>query len=142
MIAQGGDILAWLDDAISRREKTARAVGWDTVESGEYLWDTKYLILRHGDESLVTTELDPNLAEHVALNDPASVLRRCAADRKLLKLHNVPAVVDPDSGARPDDRSCVGCGFNNQEEPMVDDVNDCPTLHAVAEGYGRTGDER
>lgn len=142
MIAHGGDILAWLDDAISRREKTARAVGWDTVQSGEYLWDTKYLILRRGDESLVTTELDPNLAEHVALNDPASVLRRCAADRKLLALHNTPGVIFPDAAYMDDNRWCVGCGFGNDGEALTPEVNDCPTLNALAEGYGWTGGER
>lgn len=81
-------------------------------------------------------------AKHITLHDPVSVLRRCAADRKLMALHNVPAVVYPNSGARADDRRCVGCGFDSHEEPMVDDVNDCPTLRALAEGYGWTGGEQ
>lgn len=33
------------------------------------------------------------------------------------------------------ERSCVGCGFDNQEERRTPDVNECPTLRALALAY-------
>lgn len=133
MTAQGEDILAFLDAAITAREEAARAVGFDTIETGDYLWGAKYLILRRGDESKAAPEMDAGLADHIALNAPASVLRRCAADRKLIAEHGPVGHWD---------LGCKGCGFNNQEESMVDHYQDCPVLRALAEGYGWTEGER
>ncbi|MFW3477386.1 DUF6221 family protein [Streptomyces microflavus] len=73
------------------------------------------------------------ILELIALHQPASVLRRCAADRKLIAEHGPCS--DQDLG-------CKGCGFNNQEESMVDHYEDCPVLCGIAEGYGRTEGER
>jgi hypothetical protein len=142
MTAQGEDILAWLDNAITVREEAARAVGMDCFGLHTWPWGATHLVEFSGAQRFVGAELDEELVKHVVLHDPESVLRRCAADRKLLAIHNVPALVYPDSSARADDRRCVGCGFDSHEEPMVDDVNDCPTLNALAEGYGWAGGER
>lgn len=89
MTARGEDILAYLDRAITARENAARAVGYDTIETGNYLWGTKYLVLRRGDETKAAPEMDGSLADHIALNDPESVLRRCAADRRLVDLYTI-----------------------------------------------------
>ncbi|WP_027930682.1 DUF6221 family protein [Amycolatopsis thermoflava] len=58
---------------------------------------------------------------HVAHHDPASVLRRCAADRKLLELH------EP-QGSR---KYCGECGGTDYPVSWP-----CPTLQYLAEGYG------
>jgi hypothetical protein len=68
-------------------------------------------------------------------NDPAAVLRRCAADRKILDIHHYAG------GNRWDQYACHGCGYDDTGY-LVDHANDCETLLALAEGYGLTDDER
>ncbi|MFF7631514.1 DUF6221 family protein [Streptomyces cyaneofuscatus] len=133
MTAQGEDVLAYLDAAIARVETAARAVDYDTIETGDYLWGTKYLVLRRDDEAKAAPEMDAELADHIALHDPQSVLRRCAADRKLIAEHGPFSATD---------LSCKGCGLNGHEEMVTGYYEDCPVLCAIAEGYGRTEGER
>ncbi|MFF2864596.1 DUF6221 family protein [Streptomyces rubiginosohelvolus] len=136
MTARGEDILAYLDRAISKTEKTARAAAEDTElgwTDGDELGDAVY-----GATYVGTIASDPygfmseGTRSHIALHDPESVLRRCAADRKLIAEHGPCS--DQDLG-------CKGCGFNNQEESMVDHYEDCPVLLHLAEGYGWTEGE-
>ncbi|MEV5451535.1 DUF6221 family protein [Streptomyces sp. NPDC052535] len=130
MTAQGGDILAWLETAITRREETARTVGYGRIETGEYLWVSRYLILLDGPngESKVTTEMPAELAEHIAANDPESVLRRCAADRKLLELH----------GGRG--HGCPAYDYDGDLDEFARFYNHeaCPVVQHLAESYGWT----
>ncbi len=63
---------------------------------------------------------------------PARMLRRYAADRKILADH---AALGFDGGVY-----CVGCGVDYESGPHVENINDCPTLLALAEGYGLTPD--
>ncbi|WP_399553895.1 DUF6221 family protein (plasmid) [Streptomyces anulatus] len=140
MTAQGEDILAYLDRVITRVETAARATTdhqpydqWDAVGD-----DRDTATARMHWEVLKVARMHPtpaarDLAQHIALHDPESVLRRCAADRKLIAEHGPCS--DQDLG-------CKGCGFNNQEESMVDHYEDCPVLCALAEGYGWTEGER
>lgn len=145
MTAQGGDILAWLDGALGERESTARAalsfgsgfVGSDTCVYGTGDGGPYLSVVVPGFEGQAEAA-----TKHFALYGPADVLRRCAADRKVLALHNVPGVVFPDGAYMDDNRWCVGCGYANDGEPLTFDVNDCPTLRALAEGYGWLGGER
>ncbi|WP_435606668.1 DUF6221 family protein [Streptomyces ardesiacus] len=131
------DLLAWLETAISEREAAARAVGYDEIETVDYLWGTKHLLLRRGDESKASTELDADLANHIALHDPASVLRRCAADRKLLDLHR-----PQQTGAGfPDVQECRTCSSDSLGDGYQYLMPaPCPSLLALAEGYGWTED--
>ena len=126
-----GDLLAWLETAISAREEAARAVGWDTIETVDYLWSTKHLLLRRADESSATSELDADLATHIALNDPQSVLRRCATDRKLLELHKPVEMTGETADA------CAVCEVTG-DYPYYP----CATIRLLAEGYGWTGGDR
>ncbi|HEX3782732.1 MAG TPA: DUF6221 family protein [Pseudonocardiaceae bacterium] len=81
----------------------------------------------------------PDVADLIAHNDPASVLRRCAADRKILAEHG-----QADFGAYGD-RLCRRCRYEDDElEP--DELHHwvvwpCPTLTALAEAYGITTEE-
>jgi hypothetical protein len=151
--AQGEDILAWTDRAISVREAAATAAAFpygrhwvqgfpEKHKDPEmrYAWDADMVHLSEDDPHIAYQCLSDEIAALTVLNDPASVLRRCAADRKLLKLHRL------DGGW-----SCVVCAAEEREEedtegqiersrPAIDFP--CPTLRAVAEGYGWTGGER
>lgn len=78
-------LVRWLGEQLDEDERTARAVGYDRIETGEYLWGSRYLILRReGGESKVTTELSDELALHVSKWDPARVLREIDAKRQTL----------------------------------------------------------
>ena len=87
MTAQGEGILVWLDDAIRERERTAR----NTESEGGQSWREDPFVYGVRDQAnvMVVRSREDRAASivHIALNDPASVLRRCAADRKLLELH-------------------------------------------------------
>lgn len=69
--------------------------------------------------------------DHIARHDPTAVLRRCAADRKILKEH-APA------GGSYEPYACQGCGSDSEWGALVEHTNDCPTLQALGEGYGLT----
>jgi hypothetical protein len=66
-------------------------------------------------------------AAHIALNDPARVLARCAADREIVALH--VSSPDPDQDGRD---FCDGC----------DHAAPCPTLRALATAYAGPEGER
>jgi hypothetical protein len=138
MTAQGGDVLAWLETAITERENVAR----DACDGGEGRWHSGWCpegeleegetngagISDERDRTVVYDEGRPSKAQsvHVALNDPASVLRRCAADRKLLnlhagKMHSCPATDET--------------GYLD-EWTQFDHSEVCPVVEHLAEGYG------
>jgi hypothetical protein len=149
MTAPGEDILAWLETAISEREETARRAtrtAWRTHDTHLDLGGHTATVLtgERNDTQLLawvpTMSHEPwdearnawNNAEHIALNDPASVLRRCAADRKLLnlhagKMHSCPATDETDY---------------LDEWTEFDHSQACPVILLLAEGYGWTGGER
>ncbi|RIH58105.1 hypothetical protein D3C59_37200 [Streptomyces sp. SHP22-7] len=69
---------------------------------------------------------------HAALHDPESVLRRCAADRKLLELH---------SGR------CHSCPAKDEsgyldEWTQFDYGDVCPVVELLADSYGWTEGKR
>ena len=140
MTAQGEDILAWLDTAITRREQTAHAAAdavggpsWDGSErdvSARDSGDTVADGVMYGD---MYEPMRQEACDHIALNDPESVLRRCAADRRLIAEHG------PFSER---DWGCKGCGLDGLEELITSYYEDCPVLVAIAEGYGWTEGER
>jgi hypothetical protein len=88
-----------------------------------------------------TTLIDAAVLQSATLCDcggPASVLRRCAADRKILEHHS------PVGGGWPGHYVCAGCGYDGGycPEPYTEHVNDCPTLLALSEGYGLAEEQR
>lgn len=60
---------------------------------------------------------------HIAAEDPIFVLRQCARDLRVLDRH-----------VEDRDRSCVGCGFDSQEERM--EQWPCPEILDLTEAYG------
>lgn len=72
------------------------------------------------------------MAEHIVHNDPAAVLRRCEADRKILARHRL----NPDVHFEP---ACLGCGtYGDMELSETDNLNDCPELLDLAHAHGLT----
>lgn len=135
------DLHAWITQQVDRVEETAQAVEdrsapWD----GQWMADGNsavrtlnghVLFYRHG-----AAPLKPGLADHVALNDPAAVLRRCEADRRILARHRI----DP---AHAEDRlyvaPCHGCRTHGDcDDPNTENLNDCPELLDLAYAHGIT----
>ncbi|GHB15701.1 hypothetical protein GCM10010330_81170 [Streptomyces tendae] len=123
MTAQGGDLLAWLDRAISLREEQARALGGGRIEVKSY---GPGVISLEGAIHLDGGAMHEDEIAFIAANDPESVLRRCAADRKLLKLHggkmhSCPATDEADY---------------LDEWTQFRHEDTCPVVQLIAEGYG------
>jgi hypothetical protein len=146
MTAQGEDLLAWLETAIARRELIARSaadsvggLSWDGSErdvSARESGDTVADGVTYGD---MWEPMQQEACDHIALNDPESVLRRCAADRKLIAAHPVTRDVIT---VQPDGTHGFGCAVCHHEDLLTVGDGWCDTLLALAEGYGWTGGER
>lgn len=125
------DLHGWITQQIDRRANLAERA----AHYGRPDWpQPATAVVDTGEDWPITTEAGP-IAEHISDNDPAAVLRRCAADRKILE-HHAPA------GGNWEPYSCLGCGDDREYGAFVDHTNDCPTLQALAEGYGLTEEQR
>jgi hypothetical protein len=150
------DLHGWITQQIDDRERLARRAAalcgchpsapvW-SFHDGDEPTDGRILVVDDPHPSLrrrisrkwSTTYEGLFMAEHIVANDPHAVLRRCAADRKILAEHR------PQGGGYPSHYACEGCGYDGSycPEPNTDHVNDCPTLLALAEGYGLTEEQR
>jgi Family of unknown function (DUF6221) len=125
------DLHGWITQQIDRRANLANRA----AHYGRPDWpQPATAVVDVGDSWPITTEAGP-IAEHIADNDPAAVLLRCAADRKILAVH-APA------GTNWDPYACNGCGVDSEYGHEVRHTNDCETLQALAEGYGLTEEQR
>lgn len=85
------DLVSRLLEAIGETERIAETAGRDgepNWTAGGELSETVSTV-KYG-QPVATGPygyLVPEVREHIAHNDPSSVLRRCAADRKLLAIH-------------------------------------------------------
>lgn len=134
MTAQG-DLVAFLDRVITEHETTARHAAHESAGR----WTANHEGYSHAvsddaGEVVVYNEGAPSDAQsgHIALHDPESVLRRCAADRKLIELHagRMHSCPAKDETGYLDEWTHFG----------YDDA--CPALRLLAEGYGWTEGER
>lgn len=126
MTAQGENILAFLDSAITQFEQRARALGGGQIKVRSY--GSGVLSLEGAVYLADAGALHEDEVAWIALNDPASVLRRCAADRKLLQLHG--------------DR-CHSCPAKDttgylDEWTEYNYGQTCPVVRLIAEVYGWT----
>ncbi|MGQ4393842.1 DUF6221 family protein [Streptomyces violaceoruber] len=132
MTAQGEDLLAWLDRAITAREQAANAASgstWRADDWGNVQTDQHETVAEVW--PLSGAQPDSNVT-FIAANDPQSVLRRCAADQKLLALHG---------------RKCHSCPATDEtgyldEWTQFDYGDMCPVVQLLAEGYGWAEGER
>jgi hypothetical protein len=147
------DLHGWITQQIDRSEQRARActaTDWRHVFDGVIVdrdtdgWQSapdNARIASVANERIYWSTNPPHSpdADHIVCNDPDTVLRRCAADRKILTIHQ------PQGGNYPGHYACEGCGYDGADycsEPLTEHVNDCPTLLAVAEAYGLTEEQR
>lgn len=150
MTAQGEDILAWLDNAISVREAAAKEAG--TPYGGRWVqgfpeqhkdpdmhygWDADMVHLSQNDPHIAYQCLSDEIAALTVLHDPESVLRRCAADRKVLARHASHRSGSSDCAMRCEcpHPGVLACNHDGHSWPCAD-VSD------LAEGYGWTEGER
>jgi len=151
MTAVGGDILAWLDNVISVHEAAATAAA--TPHGGHWVqgfpeqhkdpemrygWDADMVHLSQDNPHIAYQCLSDEIAALTVQHDPKSVLRRCAADRKLLGLH----APQQDGSGFPDAIQCRTCSRDGGDGYQYLVPAPCPTIVALAEGYGWTGGER
>ena len=126
------DPLAYLRAAHAEAEAEAEAAGGDQWAVQEHESDT-VAVYDSRREPVVYDEGAPTPIQktHIAKHSPAAVLRRIAADRKLIAKHaEIDFPYNPDDG--PGDYSwtarCDGC---YEDAP-------CTTLRLIAEGWGWT----
>lgn len=114
-----------LDAAEQRAEAAARETGsadWAYQEHGVYAMDPPRFMVADVDY------LDPAPGKFIAANDPAAVLRRITADRKLLEIHDQA-------------HECVSYDWVSKEiNPCmwVEAGDACTTVRLLAEGRGWT----
>jgi hypothetical protein len=129
------DLHGWITQQIDRVEAVARAATpgpWITPDHDDQPGMLEVRTAHEADIMIgYVADVATADAHHIALHDPANVLRRCTADRKILEVHK------PYGGRGYGGHACTGCGELN-EDWAVDHTNDCPTLLALAEGYGLT----
>lgn len=131
------DLHGWLSQQIDETQRIAEAARGQ----GEGRWrhDSSYpngYVYDDGDQPVVYDEGAPfpEEAAHIALHGPASVLRRCAADRRILARHRL----DPDA-YWAEAAMCHGCGTEGEEGySRTENLNDCPELLDLAHAHGLT----
>lgn len=122
MTALGGGILAWLTEAIREREYVAQRAA---DEAGQTWREDPFLYgVRDQKNAMVAKSREDRAASivHIAAADPDSVLRRCTADRKLLKLYAATVAIQ---------------GSTSKELAIM-----TWAIHNLAEGYGWTEGKR
>jgi hypothetical protein len=101
---------------------------WGDDPESALIVDGKPLCILDGERN------GPLNADHIVLHNPAAVLRRCAADRKILERHRL----DPNA-IWYEAAMCHGCGTEDEMAyPRTENLNDCPELLNLAEGHGLT----
>lgn len=111
------DLVVWLRVQLDDDERLAQEWLDDTTSS--WWWDNA----------------DPaSAAERVIVrNSPRQLLAEVDAKRRLMKVHQRrDAAVGPGWSGMPD---CIGCGYDQREEPATPDINDCPVLRLLALPY-------
>ena len=129
------DLHGWITTQVERVETLARAHGqwspdWDHDELADEVRD-------RDNAGTVAFVPNPGTARHIAANDPTTVLRRCAADRRILERHNVDPEADP-----WDAHTCQSCNYTNTSGRIgirfTVDLADCPELLDLAHAHGIT----
>ncbi|GHB55586.1 hypothetical protein GCM10010331_49270 [Streptomyces xanthochromogenes] len=127
-------MLLWLRKTMAAAERDAEAAGGDEWRRQAHPSDT-VAIYDSEDEPVVYDEGSPSEEQqaHIICNSPAAVLRRIAADRKLLELHQ-PVPGWPDE--------CTTCLSDRGSWPETWSGDTCPcrTIRLLAESWGWSGE--
>lgn len=84
------------------------------------------------DDIFLDAELPWDLIPHMARHDPAAVLRRIVADRKLIAAHPISTNV------RDVRHSSFGCRTCHRWDDRIEGRGYCDTITVIAEGWGWT----
>jgi hypothetical protein len=124
------DLHGWITQQIDRREDLARRA----AQYGRPDWpQPATAVVDVGDSWPITTEAGP-IAEHISTHDPAAVLRRCEADRRILARHRLNPHAYWAEAAM-----CDGCGTEGEMAyPVTENLNDCPELLDLGYAHGLT----
>ncbi|MFF3151858.1 DUF6221 family protein [Streptomyces sp. NPDC057910] len=130
------DLHTWITAQVDRAETIARnASAWG---ADWYHDDLLGEVRDYGNGNTITWASLPTYGRHVVANDPAAVLRRCAADRRILARHRAA----PDDTDTMKDRTCQACNYYNRIGMMpirlAVDLADCPELLDLARAHGIT----
>ncbi|WP_234341957.1 DUF6221 family protein [Streptomyces sp. NRRL F-4707] len=130
----------WIEGEIRQREEAARdatagpwfaehpEASWGEEKDAEIIGQGKLL-------AVLAYERNGHLnADHIALNGPDYVLRRCAADRKILAAHPYTTdVLNPSYGPHTAGFGCETC---HDWDGITEGRGNCDTILALAEAYG------
>lgn len=128
------DLHDWITQQIDKVEVDARAAEKDDGRHWTEQWDERSDAFQiHDSHGIpVAYGLQPGGAGLIVRHDPAAVLRRCEADRRILNRHHL----DPDVHFEP---ACKGCGtYGDVELSNTDNLNECPELLDLAHAHGLT----
>lgn len=128
------DLHGWIVQRIDRVESNLRGVDEEHGRNWTTQWNASSdtFTVYDGNSSAVAADILPAAARLIALHDPAAVLRRCAADRKILARHRL----NPDITFEP---ACEGCRtYGDRALSWTDNLNECPELLDLAEAHGLT----
>ncbi len=131
------DLHGWITQQVAETQRIAEAARgqgagqWrhESSHPNGYVYDER-------DQPVVYDEGAPfpEEAEHIAFHDPASVLRQCAADRKILAEHPYTTrVINPIDGSTSAGFGCETC---HDWDGVPEGRGNCATILAVAEAYG------
>lgn len=130
----------WIKEEIKRREEAARDAtdGPWVAEHPEVRWgDAADAAIIGGGKQLARLGYDHNghlNAHHIELHAPDVVLRRCAADRKILAAHPYTRnVIKPSYGMHGAKFGCETC---HDWDGVPEGRGNCETILALAEAYG------
>lgn len=132
------DLVTWLRQQLDDDERVAREADpeptAEDLEFGDWrsAWEDPY--------DPVHPQGGP-IATHIQMHKPARVLAEVDAKRRIMAIHNRRADVYPGDAGGTFDNCCDGCGYEGIcDDPVTENINDCPILRALALPYaGRPG---
>lgn len=143
-------MVAWLREVLDAAQQRAEAAA---KETGSTDWEYQ----AHGSLNAMGPSgfmvavgsqdyLDPAPGQFMADNDPAAVLRRIVADRKLLELHTTPHTVVELAVEPVGESFCVECDgpctHKGEAECVICGKDGCDTMRLLAEAWGWTEEEQ
>jgi hypothetical protein len=130
------DLHGWIGQQIDKAEAVARATTpgpWITHDHDDQVGMLEVRTVHEADIMIgYVADVATADARHIVRHGPASVLRRCAADRKILAEH----AAQQDGSGFPDSRQCRTCSTSGGDGYQYLVLYPCPTVLALAEGYG------
>lgn len=126
----------WIEGEIGRLEDAVRCAEKEQGRDWGTRWDprTDSFQILDGSGTLVAEQMQPGAAALAACHSPAAVLRRCAADRKILAAHpHTTHVINPGYGAQSAGFGCETC---HDWDGVPEGRGNCATILALAEAYG------